>query len=85
MNHDEHSNDSTDTLTLTHSQMLDPAALQQALAQHGIPALVKIGTYCWSNPRRPIRAASARVASGYCPSGRPSGCSTEPPCGCPVT
>jgi hypothetical protein len=40
----------TDTLTLTGSQMLNPAALQQALAQHGIPALVKINAYCSSNP-----------------------------------
>jgi hypothetical protein len=43
----------TDTLTLTNSQMFDPAALQQALAQHGIPALVKTGTYCSSNPAAP--------------------------------
>lgn len=43
----------TDTLTLTHSQMFDPAALQQALAQHGIPALVKTDTYCSSNPAAP--------------------------------
>ncbi len=43
----------TDTLTLTHSQMFDPAALQRALAQHGIPALVKTDTYCWSNPAAP--------------------------------
>ena len=33
--------------------MLDPAALQQALARHGIPALVKTGTYCTSNPAAP--------------------------------
>ena len=33
--------------------MLDPAALQQALAQHGIQALVKTGTYCSSNPAAP--------------------------------
>jgi hypothetical protein len=38
------------TLTLTMSQMLDPAALQQALAQHGIAALVKTNTYCTSDP-----------------------------------
>jgi hypothetical protein len=43
----------TDTLTLTHSQMFDPAALQQALAQHGIPALVTTGTYCSSHPAAP--------------------------------
>lgn len=43
----------TDTLTLTHSQMFDPAVLQQALAQHGIPALVKTGVYCYSSPAAP--------------------------------
>jgi hypothetical protein len=43
----------TDTLTLTMSQMLDPAVLQQALAQDGIRALVKTGTYCWSSPAAP--------------------------------
>ena len=43
----------TDTLTLSMSQMLDPAALQRALAQHGIRALVKTGTYCSSNPAAP--------------------------------
>ncbi len=43
----------TDTLTLTNGQMLDPAALQQALGQHGIPALVKTGTSCSSNPAAP--------------------------------
>ena len=33
--------------------MLDPAAVQQALAQDGIPALVKINTICSSNPALP--------------------------------
>jgi hypothetical protein len=41
------------TLTLTMRQVLDPAALQQALAQHGIPALVKTDAYCTSNPAAP--------------------------------
>jgi len=40
----------TDTLTLSLTQMLDPAAFQQALERHGIPALVKTGTFCWSSP-----------------------------------
>ncbi len=44
---------SNGTLTLTMRQVLDPAALQQALARHGIPALVKTGTYCSSNPAAP--------------------------------
>ena len=43
----------TDTLTVTMSQMFHPAALQQALARHGIRALVKTGTYCWSSPAAP--------------------------------
>jgi hypothetical protein len=41
------------TLTLTMSQVLDPAALQYALARHGIPALVKTDAYCTSNPAAP--------------------------------
>jgi hypothetical protein len=43
----------TDTLDLTMGQMLDPAALQQALTHHGIPALVETGTYCTSDPAPP--------------------------------
>jgi hypothetical protein len=45
--------DGTDTLTLTMNQMLDPAELQQALAQDGVRALVKTGIYCWSSPAAP--------------------------------
>lgn len=41
------------TVTLNLSQLFDPAALQRALAQHGIPALVKIGNYCSSSPAAP--------------------------------
>jgi len=41
------------TVSLKVSQVFDPAALQRALAQHGIPALVKIGTYCSSSPAAP--------------------------------
>jgi hypothetical protein len=47
----------TDTLTLTMSQMLDPAVLQRALAQDGIRALVKTGIYCWSSPAAPDPAS----------------------------
>ncbi len=60
----------TDTLTLTHSQMFDPAALQQALAQHGIPALVKTDTYCSSNPAAP-NPASIGVLSVRAPGPQP--------------
>ena len=47
----------TDTLTLTMSQMLDPAVLQRALAQDGIRALVKTGIYCTSSPAAPDPAS----------------------------
>jgi hypothetical protein len=43
----------TVTLTLTMGQMFDPGALQEALARDGIPALVKIGTQCTSDPAPP--------------------------------
>jgi hypothetical protein len=56
----------TDTLTLTMNQILDPSTLQQALTQYGIPALVKTGTYCTSNPAPPD-AVSAGVLSGILP------------------
>ena len=60
----------TDTLTLGNSQVLDPAALQQALAQHGIPALVKTDTSCWSNPALP-GPASIGVLTVERPDGTP--------------
>ena len=41
------------TVSLKLSQMFDPAALQQALVRDHIPALVKTGTYCSSNPAAP--------------------------------
>ena len=42
------------TLVLRKGQRLDPNALRQALAQHGIPALVKVGTFCRSTPAPPV-------------------------------
>ena len=60
----------TDTLTLTNSQIFDRAAFQQALAQHGIPALVKTGTYCTSNPPAPD-PASIGVLSLRAPAPQP--------------
>jgi hypothetical protein len=60
----------TDTLTLTMNQVLDPAALQQALTDHGIPALVKSGTYCTSTPAPPDPVA-AWVLSIQPPGGLP--------------
>lgn len=41
------------TVSLKLSQEFDPAALQRALSQHGVRALVKTGTYCSSSPAAP--------------------------------
>jgi hypothetical protein len=60
----------TDTLTLSKSHALKPAALQQALAQDGIRALVKINTDCTSNPAPPP-ASSTGVVSIQLPDGTP--------------
>jgi hypothetical protein len=43
----------TATLTLSQDQVFNPTALQQALQQDGIPALVETGSYCSSNPSPP--------------------------------
>lgn len=56
------------TLTMTMNQMLDATTLQQALTQHGIPALVKRGTYCSSVPAAPD-PVSAGVLSIRLPAG----------------
>lgn len=40
----------TDTLTLNQAQLFNPGALQRALAQDHIPALVQTGSICSSNP-----------------------------------
>jgi hypothetical protein len=56
------------TVSLKLSQVFDPAALQRALAQHGIPAVVKTDTYCSSNPAVPA-PASRRVLSIPAPAG----------------
>jgi hypothetical protein len=37
-------------------RQLDPSALRQALAQHGIPALVTVGSFCRSTPAAPASA-----------------------------
>jgi hypothetical protein len=58
----------TDTLTLSMDQILDPATLQLALIQHSIPALVKTGTFCTSNPAPPD-PVSAGVLSPFQPPG----------------
>jgi hypothetical protein len=43
----------TDTLTFKLAQVLDPAGLQRALAQHHVPALVKTDASCASTPAPP--------------------------------
>jgi hypothetical protein len=50
------------TVGLKLSQVFDPAGLQRALANHGIPALVKTDIYCSSHPAVPA-PAGRRVLS----------------------
>jgi len=52
----------TETLTLTVGQVFDPAVLQRALAQDGIPALVKTDTWCSSSPAAPNPASIGVLA-----------------------
>ncbi len=52
----------TDTLTLTQDQVFNPAALQQALQQDGIPALVQTDSYCSSSPAPPGPAWAATLS-----------------------
>jgi hypothetical protein len=44
-------NSTTLMLRKTRQYRLDPGALREALARHGIPALVTVGTFCSSTPR----------------------------------
>jgi hypothetical protein len=78
----------TDTLTLRLSQMFDSAALQQALAQGGIPALVKTGTYCSSTPPAPGPDSSGVLTHEYpngTPLGRPGDMAAPPANAGPIT
>jgi hypothetical protein len=56
----------TATLTLTQALVFDPGALQQALRQDDIPALVEIDSYCSSNPAPPhgIGVLSVQLPDG---------------------
>lgn len=56
------------TVSLKLSQVFDPAALQRALSQRGVRALVKTGTYCSSSP-----AVPSPVRLGVLPSPRRAG------------
>ena len=42
------------TLILRKGSLPDPGALRQALAQHGIPALVTVGRFCRTSPLAPV-------------------------------
>ncbi|MEA2486104.1 MAG: hypothetical protein QOD46_1215 [Actinomycetota bacterium] len=42
--------DSTATLTINATELIDPAKLQSDLGQYGIPAKVKVGSFCTSDP-----------------------------------
>jgi hypothetical protein len=57
----------TASLKLNQGQTFDPAALQQALARDGIPALVQTGIFCTSTPAPP----SSGVVSIELPDGSP--------------
>ena len=57
----------TASLELNQGQTFDPAALQQALARDGIPALVQAGVFCTSTPAPP----SSGVVSVQLPDGNP--------------
>jgi len=60
---------------------LDPEALRQALAQHGIPAVVNVGTMCDTNPEpsgldqaiSSRRLADGSVFTTFNPSAMPAG------------
>jgi hypothetical protein len=56
------------TVSLNLGQLFDPAALQRALAQHRIRALVKSGTDCSSSP-----AAPSPIRLGVLPGSGPAG------------
>jgi hypothetical protein len=63
----------TVTLTLGPNAPLNPGAIQHALAQHGIPALIKAGSYCYSNPAPANNGAVHTYPKlrGYPPGERP--------------
>jgi hypothetical protein len=67
------SHDGTVTLTLRRGEPFHPGALRHLLARHGVPALVKEGSYCYSSPPPPAPGAvrtSPRL-KGYPPGQTP--------------
>lgn len=72
--------DGTDTLTLPKSQAVDPDALRRALDNAGIPALIRVGSFCHSRTDPPglDQVLAARTEDGtvvlvITPSAIPSG------------
>ena len=68
------SRDGTTTLTLSPSQVIDPNAVRQALAEHGIPALVTANEFCRTAVQPPPGVGEVAVFSPQPPlatSGRP--------------
>jgi hypothetical protein len=52
----------TMTLTLNTEQFGNPDRLEQALQQHGVPAVVNVGSFCSSNPQPPDNGAIDAVS-----------------------
>ncbi|MGH3209177.1 MAG: hypothetical protein ACRDNO_15595 [Trebonia sp.] len=51
------------TLTMRKGARFDPSALRHALARHGIPALVTVGSFCRSTPGSPASIGQVLRAS----------------------
>jgi hypothetical protein len=56
--------DGSTTLTLYPGQVANPDAVRQALAEHGIPALVTAGEFCRTADQPPPGVAEVAVFSG---------------------
>jgi hypothetical protein len=59
----------TITLTLRPNVPFHPSALRRLLARHGVPALVRVGSYCYSSPspRAPGAVQTEPRLKGYPP------------------
>ena len=59
----------TVTLTLRPGVPFHPSSLRRLLARHGVPALVREGSYCYSNPAPSARGAVRTIPKlkGYPP------------------
>lgn len=55
------------TLTLYPGQVINPGAVRQALAEHGIPALVTAGKFCYGDPAVAAEARQVYVAPAVVP------------------